>query len=151
MRTRLGRAGLILLGIALLVIVGIALNRAFGLPFDTTLRIACAAACLSFILKLKSDYPGESWPRISFWVSLAINAGIFFTPLVDRPPSRGELMVFALPDAVVVLAVRTATYKVADIHQRAVRQQMILGLVLAVAFCAILLGMGLIDPSVPHR
>ena len=151
MSTWLGRMGLALLGIIGFLVVAVALDHAFGLPFDTTYRIACAAACLVFILKLARDYSGESWVRIGFWLSLAINVGIFLTPLVDRPASRGELMVFALPDAVAVLAVRAATYKAATEHQRAVPQQMILGLVIAIAFCAILLGLSLVDTGTGRR
>lgn len=68
-------------------------------------------------------------------IALLINVGIFFTPLVDGPTSRGELMLFALPDAVVVLAASIASYRVNDVHQRATRQTMILGLIVALVFC----------------
>ena len=60
-------------------------------------------------------------------------------------------MIFALPDAIIVLAVLSATYSVTNVHQRAVRQQMILGLILAVAFCAVILSLTLIGPVEPHR
>ncbi|WP_344698010.1 hypothetical protein [Sphingomonas limnosediminicola] len=97
-----------------------------------------------------SDYPSETWPRISFWLSLLINIAIFFTPLVDRPASRGELILFALPDAVVTLTTLLATYRVADFHQRAMRQQMILGLIVTVAACATLFTLVLMDPHTGH-
>jgi hypothetical protein len=110
---------------------------------------AWASANSSFTTSAKI-YPREQWPRISFWVALAVNVAIFFTPLVDRPASRGELMLFALPDAIVVLAARIASYRVTNVHQRAMRQQMIFGLVVAVAFCAILFTLVLIDPRTRH-
>jgi len=59
-------------------------------------------------------------------------------------------MVFALPDAIVVLvawlAALLSTGPAADDHQRAVRQQVILGLILAVAICATLFSLILIAP-----
>lgn len=87
------------LGFLSLVVVGFTLEREVGIPFDTTFRVVCAGACLVFIHKLGTDFPGERWPRISLWIALAVNISIFLTPLVDRPASRGELMLFALPDA----------------------------------------------------
>ena len=59
-------------------------------------------------------------------------------------------MVFALPDAILFLAVRTVTYKVADVHQRAVRQQLVLGLILALAFYGVILTLMLVDPATRH-
>lgn len=133
---------------------GFTLEDEVGIPFASTFRVGCAAACLLFIYKLGTDYPGERWPRFSLWIALIVNIGIFFTPLVDRPASRGELMLFALPDAIVVLVAllveRCVSYPVADVHQRAVRQQIILGLVLAIAFCAILFTLVLIAPDKRH-
>ena len=38
--------------------------------------------------------------------------------------SRGEVMLFALPDVIILLLVRLATYQVTDDHKRAMRQQM---------------------------
>ena len=128
------------------VIFSFVLESETAIPAATTMRVGTAAVCMFFIYQLGLDYPGERWPQISFWIALLVNIGIFFTPLVNRPPSRGELMIFAVPDAVVVLAVRTFTYPLTDIHQRATRQTMILGLVVAVAFCAFLVTMVLVDP-----
>jgi hypothetical protein len=82
---------------------------------------------------------------------MLVNAGIFFTPLVDGPASRGEIMLFAAPDAVIVLAVRTVTISAVDEHQRAVRGQLIVGLVLAAALCAIFLASALVSPRDGHR
>lgn len=141
---------LALLGIVAFVAFSFALEGELGIPVATTLRIATAAACLLFIYHLGSDYPGERWPRISLWLALLVNVAIFFTPLVDRPISRGELMLFALPDAVIVLGARVATYSVANDHQRAMRQQMVLGLVVAVVFCAVVLGLTLMEPHRAH-
>ncbi|ODT91245.1 MAG: hypothetical protein ABS86_02790 [Sphingobium sp. SCN 64-10] len=119
--------------------MAIMLQEKLGIPFDTTYRLACAATCLAFIAQFGLDAPQERWPWIGFVIALLVNAGLFFTPLFDRPASRGEIMLFALPDAVVMLGARIAYYPVADDHQRAVRQQLIVGLILAMAFCAIVL------------
>lgn len=140
-----------LLGLVAFILIAMGLEKGFGLPFDTTYRIACGAGCLLFIYKLGMDYPGEQWPRISFLLALLVNAGLFFTPLMDRPASRGELILFALPDAIVVLAALIASYPVVDEHQRAMRQQMVLGLVAAVAFCVILFASMLMEPHATHR
>jgi len=136
---------LALLGIIAFVIISDALEQEIGLPVDTTYRVACAAICLLFIYQLGFDYPGERWPRVSLWIALMVNAGLFFTPLIDRPPSRGELVLFALPNAIVVLSARIAAYPVVDGRQRATRQLMILCLVLAVAFCALLFTLTLLE------
>jgi hypothetical protein len=148
--SRLREVALWLLGVVALLAIGFTLEDELGIPVATTLRIACVTFCQVFIYELGRDYPGEKWPRISFWIALAVNIAIFFTPLVDRPASRGELMLFALPDAIVVLAARIASYSVVDVHQRAMRQQMILGLVVAIAFCAIVFTLVLIDPHTGH-
>lgn len=129
-----GRLGLALVGIVTFVAVGVALEDEAGLPFATFYRVSCAAVCLGFIWKLRRDYPTERWPHVSVWIALVVNAAIFFTPLVDRPASRGELMLFALPDAIIVLGARIASYQVIDDHQRATLQMMILGFVVAVVF-----------------
>ncbi len=129
-----------LLGIVAVLVVSIALQDTVGIPGETTLRIATAAICLFFIYKLGLDYPGERWPRISLWVALVVNAALFFTPLMDRPMSRGELMIFALPDAVIVMTARIVSYHVADVRQRANRQMMVLGLLVAIAGCIGILG-----------
>jgi hypothetical protein len=143
-------ASLWVLGLVVLLVIGFTLEDDFGVPFATTLRVALVGSCQFFIYKLGSDYPGEQWPRIGFWASLVVNIAIFFTPLVDRPAYRGEAMLFALPDAIVVLTARTASYPVTDVHQRAIRQQMILGLIVAIAFCVILFTLTLIDHRTGH-
>lgn len=133
--SKLRQLGLWLLGIVALLVFGVTLQREFGIQFDTTYRIACAGLCLLFIYKLGADFGRERWNRVSLWLALLANIGIFFTPLVDRPASRGELLLFALPDAVIVLASRIVSYRVTNVHQRATRQTMILGLVVAIIFC----------------
>jgi hypothetical protein len=147
MKQYFGRIGLALVAVVTFVAVGVALQNEAGLPFDAFYRFACAMVCLGFIWKMRGDYPTESWPRISLWIALLVNVAIFFTPLVDRPTSRGELMLFALPDAVVVLAARVATYPVSNDHQRAMRQMMILGLVVAAVFCSALYALILFHPG----
>lgn len=141
---------LALLAVVVFVIFSFALENTTGLPSDTTIRIASAAICLWFIFKLRLDYPGERWPTVSLWVAFIVNVGLFFTPLVDRPLSRGELMIFALPDAVVVLVARISTYEVSDVHQRAIRQQMILGLLFAATVCAVLFALTLTGVHTVH-
>jgi hypothetical protein len=143
-------ASLWVLGIVALLVLGFTLQDDFGIPFDTSYRVACAAACLLFIYKLGSDYRGQKWPRISLWIVLLINAAIFFTPLVDRPTSRGEILLFALPDAVVVLAASIVSYQVSDVHQRATRQTMILGLIVAFVFCVGLFAVTLAQVHTSH-
>ncbi len=126
------------------------LESKFEIPFKTTYRIACMVGCLIFIAKIGSDYPGERWPWIAFLVALLFNVGLFFSPLAHQPASKGDVLFFGAPDAAIMLAARTFSYPVADEHQRAVRQQMILGLVLALVFCAIILAMMFIPPRAAH-
>ena len=154
MRQNHRRVGLTFLSVIAFVIVGIALETEIGLPFAVTYRVTCAALCLYLISKLRSDYPDKHWPRYGFWIALLINIGIFFTPLVDRPASRGELMLFALPDTIVLLVLalkeRFGSNPAADDHERAVRQQLVLGLILAVAFCAVIFAVILLAPRPAH-
>lgn len=149
MRTYFQRIGITLGAVIGAVVIGIALDKELGIPFATTYRIACAVACLAFIFNLGIYYPSERWPRVGFSVALLVNVMLFFTPLMDRPASRGEIMLFALPDAIVVLVALIASYKVGDVHQRAVRQQMVFGLIVALVFCAILYSLILINPYAP--
>ena len=132
-----------LLGIGMTVVFAIILENEVGVPVDMTLRVVCAITCLVFIYWLGLDYPGERWPRVSLWIALLVNVAIFFTPLVDRPVSRGELMLFASPDAVIVLSVLTLSYRVTDVHQRANRQTMILALIVAIVMCVTLFALSL--------
>ncbi len=150
MRTYFKRLGLALGGIIGAIAIGIALEKDLGIPFDTSYRVACAIACLAFVFKLQRDYPTEKWPKAGLLGAGIINISLFFTPLVSRPASRGELMIFALPDAIVVLAALIAFYKVETVHQRAVRQQMVLGLIIALGFSAVMFTLILIGPQ-PHR
>lgn len=143
-------AGFWVLGLLALLIALFTLQDHFGIPFDTSYRVVCAAGCLFFVYKLQRDFPGEQWPRFSLGVALLVNAGIFFTPLVDRPASRGEVMLFALPDAVVVLAASIASYRVNNVHQRATRQTMILGLIVALVFCVGLFALTLAQVHSAH-
>ena len=145
-KPKMKRVVLLLLGVIAFVIIGIVLEDEAGIPFKTTYRVGCAVACLTLIYQLGLQNPEERWLRVGFWCAFIVNAGLFFTPIVDRPASRGELMIFALPDAVVLLAVGLAYYPAGDARQRAVRQQMILGLVVASLFCATLFGFALIEP-----
>ena len=149
MSVRFWHFGLYVVAVVALLVAGAALETDVGLPFDTTYRLACVAACLFIIFKLGEDYRGERWPRVSFWIALVVNLSLFLTPLVDRPASRGELMLFALPDVVVVLLARLATYSVTDVHQRAVRQQLVLALVFALVACFGFFALVLFAPPSP--
>jgi hypothetical protein len=144
--SRLRRTSLLLFGVGFLILFGMLLQSEFGLPFDTTYRVACAAMCIVFIYGLNSEYPGEKWIGVAAIISIIANIALFCTPLVDQPTSRGEVMFFALPDAAIVLGVRIASYRVTNDHQRAMRQQMILGFIVAVAFGAVILGLTLVAP-----
>jgi hypothetical protein len=139
-------AALWLLFMVALLVIGFTLQDELGIPFDTTFRVACVGMCLFLISKIAAEYPGERWPWISFGIALVVDIAIFFTPLVDRPTSRGELMLFAAPDAVIVLIVRIATYNADTSDQRALRMHMIGGLVLAIVLCVFLFFMMLIGP-----
>lgn len=147
-KPRFRTSGWILLGVVAFVAIAVMLESRFSVPFDMTYRIACAVACVTFIGKLAADYPGERWPWIALSIALLVNIGLFFTPMVDRPASRGELMIFALPNAVVVLIARIASYCVADERQRAMRQLMILALVVVILFGAVLVAATI---AAPHR
>ncbi len=60
-------------------------------------------------------------------------------------------MLFALPDAVVVLLARIVSYRVTDDHQRSKRQAMTVGLVVASIFCSILFAVTLIQVHNAHQ
>ena len=146
MRTKFWHFGLAMIGIIGFVALSTVLDERAGIRFDMTYRVVCAVACLAFIAKLASDYAGESWPRISLILALLLNASLFLTPLMKGASSRGEIVLFALPDAVIVLGARLISYTVEDVHQRAVRQQLVLGFIVAVTVCAILFSLALIHP-----
>lgn len=136
MGSYLRRVSLALLAIVVFVAIGIVLQSEIGLSFFTAYRVVRAALCLGFIWKLRLDYSDQRWPKVSFWAALLVNICLFFTPLFDHPASRGEVMLFALPDAIIVLVALTLSYNVVDQQQRANRYTMILGLVVAIVFCA---------------
>jgi hypothetical protein len=140
-----------LLGIIAFVAFGVELQNWFGLPFDTTYRITCAGACLAFIAKLGWDSPGERWPWIGLGLAAIVNIALFFMPILDRPASRGEVMIFAMPDLVVVMAARIRAYRVTNDHQRAVRQQLVVGWLLALAICALVIASALVPDRPRHR
>ena len=148
MQSRFLKVCLWLAGIVAFVTLALVLQDKVGLPFDTTYRIVCAGMCLYLMTKVSSDYHGEHWPWVALAIAAVVNIGLFLTPLLARPASRGEIMIFALPDVIILLAARTFTYGVTNDHERAVRQQLILGLVLAMAMGAALYSLALL-PS--HR
>lgn len=148
MRFRIGC--LTLLGVAGFVAFGITLETACGIPFDLTYRIACAVACLVMMVKIGADQGKERWFRVSLFIALVFNASLFLTPILHRPASRGEIMIFALPDAAVFFFGQAIGYPTGDEHQRAVRQQLFVGSLLAFAVAALLLAASFIpDRSRP--
>lgn len=123
MHSRLVKVVLSLLGIIVFVVFAITLENEIGIPFAVTLRVACAGMCLSLMFKIAQDYRGQKWPKIALAIAALFNFAMFFSPLATLPASKGDIMFFAAPDAVIFLAARTLTYPVTDVHQRAVRQQ----------------------------
>jgi hypothetical protein len=137
------RRGWLALGGLIFLVVGIAV----GIPFDTLYRVGCAVGCFLFVAKLRCDYPSERWSHIGFLAIPLVNICLFLTPLFNRPSSRGEVILFALPDAIVLLVARLATTTATDDHQRAQRQMVIFGLVVAILSCGILYSLILIPRS----
>jgi hypothetical protein len=135
--SRMGRVALALIGVLAFLLVGILLES-FGVPLDLTYRIACAIGALVLMIYLGRDYTAERWFRISLCLALLVNLGLFFTPLVNGPTSRGELILFAVPDGVIVLTARILTYRAMNAEQKATRTHMIAGLIAAVALCSVL-------------
>jgi len=151
MTSRLGQFFIWLLGIIACLVIAFTLENKVGIPVAVTLRIVCAGMCLFLMFKIGSDYPGQRWPRVALAIAALFNFAMFFSPLAELPASKGDIMFFAAPDAVIFLAARTFTYPVTDVHQRAVRQQLIVGLILASAACAILMSILLIPEPPLHR
>jgi hypothetical protein len=135
----MGRVGLTLIGVLAFFLVGILLES-YGVPLELTYRIACASGSLVLMVYLARDYTAERWFRISLCLALLVNVSLFFTPLVDRPTSRGELMLFAIPDGAIFLTARILTYRASSVEQRAKRTHMIAGLIAVLALCSILIG-----------
>ena len=140
------RVGLALLGLIAFVTIGTVLEDEVGISFDTTYRVVCAGMCVVLIYSIGLEYAGQRWPRVVLWLATLVNVGILFSPLVDRPASRGEVMLFAVPDVVIFLTARIVTCSAVTVSQRATRQQMILGLVVAIGFCAILFALAILQP-----
>ncbi|MBS0255413.1 MAG: hypothetical protein JSS36_09460 [Proteobacteria bacterium] len=135
-----------LIGLIAFMAVAITLESRAGVPFVITYRVACAAMCLKLVYNLGTDYPGAQWPKIAFAVAALFNLALFFSPIAKFPASKGDIMFFAAPDAAIFLIARIATYPVSDVHQRAVRQQLIFGLVIALAVWAALMSLVVLTP-----
>jgi len=138
-----------ILGIIAFVAFAITLESKLGVPFALTFRVTCACICLYLIRKLASDFPGEKWPTVALALATMVNLALFFSPLKALPASKGDILFFAAPDALIMLAARSLTYPVSDVHQRALRQQLIMGTILAAIVCAILMAILLIPQSNP--
>ena len=105
-------------------------------------RLCCGIIGLGLLAEV--DFPGEKWPQRVFWVSLLVNIGVLFSPLVDRPASRGELALFLLPDGFVVLIAMIAHNQALA---RSVRAQLIATVVVFTAACAALLALVILQSS----
>lgn len=147
MKSRLWRLGLCVLGIAMLVTTGILLEEYAGIPFAITYRLACTGACMWLLIGFASDYPGERWPWIATAMTALVDVGLIVTVLRPLPASKGDLILVSLPAAIIFLFARIVNYDAPDLHRRAVRQQMILALVLAIAFAGIFFGLVVMIPA----
>lgn len=137
-RTTRGRALLLAVGLPAFVMLMIFFENNLGISSDTTLRVLCAVIAPIVIYPCLTD-PDSPWMRFGLILAIAINVGILFTPLVDRPTaSRGEFFLFAFPSLVVLLSARVASFQVLTVRDRAVRQQLILGLIVSVLACVTL-------------
>lgn len=130
--------------------IAVSLDYLSVVSFAFTFHIVCAAGCLIFIYMIGSNYPGEQWPRIALFIALLFNVSMFFSPLAGFPASKGDIGFFGVPDLVILLAARAFSYPVTDAHQRAVRQQLFVGLILASAFCAMILSILLLPAPKAH-
>lgn len=131
-------------GLGIYIALAMTLENVTGIRFDTTYKVTCAFVCVGFMTKLALGSPGERWPWIAIAAACIFNAGLFLTPVLSHPASRGEIMFFALPDASIFMLTRAITYPETDVHKRAVRQQIFVGLFFAVALSAIILAAGFI-------
>lgn len=152
LKTRLLHVCLALIGIAVFDTLAIMLENRVGVPFKTTFRLACAVGCLTLIARMIADEPDAHWLRFAFCGALVSNLAMFFSPLAALPASKGDLLFFAAPDAAILFGARAFTYPVTDDHQRAVRQQLIMGFILALAVSALILSIMFVpDPAARHR
>lgn len=130
------------LGAALIIVVTafvafiVTIEQGLGVAFDTSVRILCAVIALVLVFSFVSSKRTERWPWIALLIATLVSAGLFFTPLIDRPSSRGEFILFLLPDTIILLTARLITFEVRDDRGRAARQTMVLGLVVAVVIWA---------------
>jgi hypothetical protein len=135
-------------GLLAFLVVSIAMDEYGLLPWDFSYRVGCAGMCLAVLAKFAMELPEERWPWWSFWAALVANIGLFFTPIMDRAASRGELLIFALPDAVIWLTFGIASTPPIDLAARVTRQYMMLGLVVAILMGTILFAFALFEAGV---
>jgi hypothetical protein len=122
------------------------LESQFGASPDTSHRVYCALGGIILICSLGFDESNNRWLRFALPVALLANISIFFTPLVDRPVPAGrggDFLLFALPSIVIMLSARIANFPVNSVRDRAIRQQLILGLVVAALACAVIFAIAL--------
>lgn len=148
---RVAKLFLTLIAVFAFVAFGILLESATGIPFDTTYRIACAGMCLGFMAMMAREHPGARWSWIALLIAATTNAALFLTPMAHHPASRGEVMILALPDATIYLTARAMTLPATDVHERAVRQQVVVGAILAYVFSALIIATLFIPDRVPTR
>lgn len=135
-RTTRGRVLLLAVTLPAIIMLSIFVEDNLDVSSDAIFRVVSAVVAPIAIYPCLAG-PDSRWMRFGLVLALAVNMGIFFTPLVDRPAaSRGEFFLFALPSLVVMLSARVASFPVQTARDRVVRQQLILGLVVSVLACA---------------
>lgn len=144
---RMTRLLLVLVGVGLLVAGSIILEDRLEIPVDVFYRAACATISLWMMIRIGQAYRPDTWPLLAVATAIAVNVAMFFTPIVQRPASRGEILLFAAPDVLIFLIFRTANFRVVDEQSRAVRQQLIVGTIIVATFCALLLSAAFIPNS----
>lgn len=144
MGSRFFKLVMMLIGVGIWLASAMTLENVTGISVDTTYKVTCAIVCVGFMAHVAANYPSERWPWMAVAVACLFNAGLFFTPVLGHPASRGEIMFFAFPDVSIFTLARAVTYPAKDVHERAVRQQIFMGLFFAVALSAIILAAGFI-------
>lgn len=139
---------LVLLGIIAFALISAALKNLINLSNDQSYRLLCIAISLFMMWAYRKTFPKIRYFWISFWIALIVNFAIFLTPLVERSASRGEVLLFALPNSIIFLTALTLSYSVVDDRSRAMRQYMLLGIIVAILFSMILYASILINLSI---
>lgn len=123
--------GFYFVGFVTFMIVSFGLESIFGIAWDTSFRVGCMLVGLGLATAVCGDHRRERWFVAGMAVATIANVAIFLTPLVERPTSRGELMIFLGPTVIVLLLARLLSYPVRDARSNANRLLLVLSLVTA--------------------